>query len=96
MGKGFIGGFMGAFIAIILVVCVIGVGIYIFGPKYLPSSPCLLNSNCEPQKLCCTWRCDSTEIDWWNCPDSVCELLGEPLHNPQVDCECEDLRCKMK
>ena len=93
MAKGFIFAFGGAFIAVIVVAVILLVLAYIFGPNYIPNSPCLLDSHCKPQKLCCTWRCDSTELSWWTCTDSLCNLLGKPVENPGLTCGCRNLRC---
>jgi len=92
MAKGFVGSFMGAFIAVIIAVVIIGILTYIFAPNFLPGSPCLFDSHCSPQKLCCTWRCDSTELKWWKCPDSLCSFLGAQEES-NLTCGCNNLRC---
>jgi len=92
MAKGCVGSFMGAFIAVMVAVVIISILAYIFVPNVLPSSPCIFDSQCQPHKVCCTWRCDSAEIKWWKCPDRLCSFLGtEEVLN--LTCGCNILKC---
>ncbi|MDD5182456.1 MAG: hypothetical protein PHC66_04820 [Candidatus Nanoarchaeia archaeon] len=94
MAKGFIPAFAGAFIAVVLVVIIIGILVFVFGPNFIPNTPCLLDSHCQPQKVCCTWRCDSTPMEKWTCPDTLCDMLGKSNEDPGLVCGCRNLKCE--
>jgi len=64
--------------------------IYLFTPHIIPKSPCLIASNCKPQRICCTWRCDSKDMTWWKCPDKVCDYIG---NEKPASCACENFKC---
>ncbi|MCD6575961.1 MAG: hypothetical protein J7K73_02260 [Nanoarchaeota archaeon] len=81
--------FAGVIVGVIIVVA----AVYIFAPEFIPNTPCLLDSNCHMQKVCCTWRCDSKDLSWWKCPDELCEFLNK-TEKPDLNCGCENFKCK--
>jgi len=80
--------------AIIVIVVLLILGVYIFGPNVIPSTPCIANFNCHVQKVCCTYRCDSTDMGWWQCPDKLCSFLNET--QPAKTCGCKSFKCQFK
>ena len=82
---------IGFFAGIIVGMLLLAFGVYIFAPKVIPETPCVIDSNCEMQKVCCTWRCDSKNLDWWKCPKKLCEILNDSKPD---SCECQNFKCK--
>ena len=90
-GKGFFGFFGGMLFGVIVFVILILVAAYVFGPGLIPETPCVLDTNCDVQKVCCTWRCDSKDFTFWKCPDQLCRLIG--AEEPTEKCKCLDFNC---